>query len=117
MEVQWQKTDDGRWWQWERLAPGQLEGHGVFVIWRNGSGAEVSAVLYVGRGSLREEFTRCRRTATFQNPGDLYVTWAAVDDLRMLDSIAAYLYRQLRPIWGEVVPVVPQMPINLPIRA
>src|SRR5262245_26311011 len=116
MELQWAKTDDGRWWRWQRVEPWNLDGHGVFVIWRNGNGAEVSAVLYVGRGSLRDEVDRCQRSPTFQNPDDLHVTWATVHDLRMLDSIAAYLYRQLRPIWGEVVPVVPQMPINLPIR-
>ena len=117
MEVQWSKADDGRWCQWDTVEPWHLDGHGVFVIWRNGSGVEVSAVLYVGRGQLRDEVARCRRTSWFQNPGDLFVTWATIHDVRTVDSIAAYLYRQLRPIWGEVVPVVPQVPVNLPIRA
>jgi hypothetical protein len=117
MEVQWSKADDGRWWQWESVGPWDLDGHGVFVIWRTGSGVEISAVLYVGRGSLKDEFARCRRISTLQNPDGLYVTWATIHDLRMVDAIAAYLHRELRPIWGEAVPVVPQVPINLPIRA
>jgi hypothetical protein len=117
MEVQWSKADDGRWWQWERVEPWNLDGQGVFVIWRTGRGAEVSAVLYVGRGSLKDEFARCRRSATLQNPDSLRVTWATIHDRRKVDSIASYLYRELRPIWGEVVSVAPQTPINLPIRA
>jgi hypothetical protein len=117
MEVQWSKADDGRWWQWDSVEPWNLDGNGVFVVWRSGSGAEISAVLYVGHGSLKDEFARCRRSSTLQNPDSLRVTWATIHDLRMVDSIASYLYRELRPIWGEVVAVAPQTPINLPIRA
>jgi hypothetical protein len=47
----------------------------------------------------------------------LYVTWASVSDMRMLDSIGAFLYRELRPIWGEVIAMVPPLPVNLPLTA
>ena len=43
------------------------------------------------------------------------VTWATVDDTETLDPIGAYLYQQLRPMWGEVVPFVTPVPVNLPI--
>lgn len=58
---------------------------------RNGSGVKVSAVLYVGRGSLRDEFARRRRDSIFRTEG-LYVTWATVQDMQILDPIGAYLY-------------------------
>ena len=63
----------------------------------------MSGVLYVGRGTLRQEIVDCRRHPVFKDSG-LLVTWAKVDDTREMDSVAAYLYQRLRPIWGEVVP-------------
>jgi hypothetical protein len=116
MPLQWSKTVDGGWWLFDQVSPKQLDTHGVFIAWRNGSGVRVSAVLYVGRGSLRDEFARCRRDPLFRAEG-VYATWAAVHDARMLDPIAAYLYRELRPIWGETVPLVPPLPVNLPLTA
>jgi hypothetical protein len=44
------------------------------------------------------------------------VTWAKVDDLDMIDSVAAYLYQKLRPLWGEIVLVPPQA-VNSPWAA
>jgi hypothetical protein len=85
------------------------------VIWRNGGEGRVSSVLYVGRGSLRDEFARCRRDPLFRTEG-LYVTWANVHDRQMLDPIGAYLYQHLHPIWGEAV-VAPPLPVNLPLTA
>jgi hypothetical protein len=63
----------------------------------------MSGVLYVGRGTLRQEIVDCRRHPVFKDPR-LLVTCARVDDAREIDSVAAYLYQRLRPIWGEVVP-------------
>ena len=35
-----------------------------------------------------------------------------------VDGVAAYLYEQLRPVWGEMVPtIVRRMPVNLPMTA
>ena len=116
MQLQWCKASDGTWWQFDEVTPKQLDAYGVFVAWRNGSDVKVSTVLYVGRGSLRDEFARCRRDPLFRSEG-VYVTWATVYDVRVLDSIAAYLYRELRPLWGEVVPLVPPLPVNLPLTA
>jgi len=112
-QLHWAKRPDGSWWRFADVAPQQLEGPGVFFIWRNGGAAEVSAVLYVGRGGLRDEFARCRRDSLFNSEG-LYVTWAAVHDVRMIDGIGAYLYHQLHPIWGEAVLASPA-PVNLPL--
>ncbi len=115
MHLEWSKRPDGTWWPFVEVGPGQLEGPGVFVIWRNGGATRVSAVLYVGRGYLRDEFARCHRDPIFSREG-LYVTWASLHDMRMLDSVGAYLYHQLRPIWGEAVLAAP-MPVNLPLTA
>jgi hypothetical protein len=72
--------------------------------------------MYVGRGFLRDEFARTRRDPVF-NSEHLYVTWATVPDMRMLDALGAFLYRELRPIWGEVVPMVPPLSCNLPLAS
>jgi hypothetical protein len=116
MQLQWSKAADGTWWQFEHVHPKALNSYGVFVCWHNGSGVQVSAVLYVGRGLLRDEFAKCLRDPLFRSER-VYVTWATVRDASMLDAIAAYLYRELRPIWGEVPPIVPPVPVNLPMWA
>jgi hypothetical protein len=116
VQLQWSKKSDGTWWQFDRVHTRELNSLGVFVCWRNGSGVKMSAVLYVGRGLLRDEFAKCWRDPLFRSEG-VYVTWAPVGDANMLDAIAAYLYRELRPIWGEVPPIVPPIPVNLPIWA
>src|SRR5688572_27637890 len=81
VQLQWSKRPEGSWWLFAEIMPGQLDGPGVFVIWRNGNGAKVSAVLYVGRGSLRDEFARCHRDSIFRAE-ELCVTWATVYDMR-----------------------------------
>jgi hypothetical protein len=115
VQLQWSKADGENWWRFDHVQPAELDAYGVFVIWRNGNGREVSAVMYVGRGSLRDEFARCRRDPLFRSEA-LYVTWAPVADVRLLDSIAAYLYQTLRPIWGDVPPMVQPLRCNLPLR-
>ena len=82
----------------------------------NGGPTQVSAVLYVARGSLRDEYARCRRDPLFHGGSELYTTWSAVST-HLLDPIAAYLYQQLRPLWGEVVPSVSPVAVNLPLSA
>ena len=116
LSLHWSKRPDGGGYLLNDVDLSQLDGHGVFVVWLNGSGVQVSAVLYVGRGDLKYEFARCRRDPLFRSTG-LHVTWAMVNDIRTLDHIGAYLYQQLHPMWGEVVPSVPPLPVNLPITA
>ena len=116
VRLQWFKTAAGNWPAFDDVDPHQLDQYGVFVIWRNGSPARVSAVLYVGRGAIGTELARCRRDSVFRDSRDLYVTWAKVDDLDTIDSVAAYLYQKLRPLWGEIV-LVPPLPVNSPWAA
>jgi hypothetical protein len=116
LRLEWYKRGDGDWCRFDEVELGQLGGHGIFVIWKSGDGGQVSAVLYVGRGSLRDEISKCRRDALFQQSQGLYVTWTSVS-APILEPIAAYVYQQLRPIWGETVPVIPPLPVNLPLSA
>ena len=116
MHLQWFKASAGEWPAFDEVDAEELDHYGVFVIWRNGNAARISSVLYVGRGALRREIGRCQRDAVFRDARDLYVTWAKVDDLEMIDSIAAYLYKKLRPLWGEIVLVPPQA-VNAPWAA
>src|SRR5262245_43003628 len=106
VHLEWFKGAGGQWPAFELVDPYQLE-HGVFVIWRNGNTARVSTVLYVGRGPIKQEIARCQRDPVFRDSRDLYVTWAKVQDLETIDSVAAYLYPRLRPLWGEIVLVPP----------
>jgi hypothetical protein len=115
LQLQWSKRPDGGWYLFNDVDLSQLDGYGVFVIWLNGSGVQVSAVVYVGRGDLKYEFARCRRDPLFRT--GLHVTWANVTDIRTLDHIGAYLYHQLHPLWGEAVPSVPPLAVNLPLTA
>jgi len=116
MQLQWARAADGGWWPFARVEPAHLDSYGVFVVWRNGDGDKVSVVLYIGRGSLRDEFARCHRDPLFRTEG-LYVTWATVRDVRTLDPIAAYLYQHLHPLWGEAVPMASPLPVNVPLTA
>ncbi len=93
----------------------RIDAHGVFVVWRPGNG-RASVVLYVGHGALRHEIAGCRRNPILGDVSDLRITWAEVDP-RDVDAVAAYLYQQLRPLWGEVARPVPVVPVNLPLRA
>ena len=117
LELQWQKHAAGHWCL---LGEADLNGmgnrYGVFIIWRNGDAAKVSAVLYVGRGRLRSELAECRRSPLFSAPR-LLVTWAEVEDPHDLDGVATYLYLQLRPLWGEIMSSALPVPVNLPMTA
>jgi hypothetical protein len=116
MHLEWFKDSAGRWPALADVDSNRLDQYGVFVIWRNGDTARVSAVLYVGRGPLRQEIARCQRDPVFRASQDLYVTWAKVEDLDTIDSVAAYLYQKLRPLWGEIV-LVPPLAVNPPWAA
>jgi len=116
VHLQWFKTPGGEWPAFDEIDPEQLDPYGVFVIWRNGNAAKVSAVLYVGRGPIRQALSRCRRDPVFRDSRDLRVTWAKVDDFDTIDAVAAYLYQKLRPLWGEVV-LVPPLAVNPPWAA
>ena len=117
LELQWQKQAAG---DWCLLGDADLNAlgnrYGVFIIWRNGDAAKVSAVLYVGRGRLKSELAECRRSPLFSAP-KLRVTWAEVEDPHDLEGVATYLYQQLRPIWGEIMSASLPVPVNLPATA
>lgn len=116
VHLEWYKGAGGEWPAFEFVDSHHLDQHGVFVIWRNGNTDRVSAVLYVGRGAIRQEIARCQRDPVFRDARNLHVTWAKVDDLDSIDSVAAYLYQRLRPLWGEVV-LVPPLAVNPPWAA
>ncbi|HUQ51973.1 MAG TPA: hypothetical protein VM692_07110 [Gammaproteobacteria bacterium] len=99
------------------IEPVCVDGFGVFVVWRPGDYGRAPAVLYVGRGALRQEIADCRRDPTMNNAQGLRITWAKVDPCDA-DGVAEYLYQQLRPLWGDVLRsrAAPQQ-VNLPMTA
>jgi hypothetical protein len=117
LELQWQKHAAGHWCLLSEADLNAMNGrYGVFIIWRDGDAAKVSAVLYVGRGRLKAELAECRRSPLFSAPR-LRVTWAEVEDPQDLEGVATYLYQQLRPIWGEILSSALPLRVNLPKTA
>jgi len=117
LQLRWHQHSAGNWCLLNEVDVNTLgSGYGVFVIWRNGGAAKMSAVLYVGRGSLRSELAERRRSPLF-TAARLRVTWAEVEDARDLDGVATYLYQQLRPMWGEIMSSANPRPVNLPLTA
>ena len=116
VQLQWHKRADSEWWLLQEVELASIEPHGVFVVWRPGDKGRTSVVLYVGRGALWPEIGKCRRDPVIGISADLRITWAAVDP-RDSDGVAAYLYQQLRPLWGEVPLPVPAQRVNLPLTA
>ena len=119
MQLQWQRGPAGEacvldQFDLDTISPDAS--HGVFVIWRSGVSTKSSVVLYVGRGILRKEIADCRRDPLIRGELGLRVTWASVD-LPSVDGVAAYLGEQLRPVWGEMVPAVQPIHVNLPATA
>ena len=119
LQLQWFKCAAGQWCRLGDVDLNDVDGFGVFVVWRGGDVGRASAVLYVGRGALKQEIAGCRRDPIMaNNSGDgLRLTWAKVDP-RDVDAVASYLYQQLRPLWGRVqhTPAGPR-PVNLPLTA
>jgi hypothetical protein len=117
LTLQWSKCANGEWCLLEAVDTARIGGHGVFIVWRSGGdGSGAPAVLYVGSGDLRHEIGVRRRDPVLSATPNAYVTWATVDP-RDVGGVAAYLYQQLRPLWGEVPSPVAQQPVNLPLRA
>jgi hypothetical protein len=118
VQLEWQKGPAGEACLLDRLDVsliGQADApYGVFVIWRSGVSTKSSVVLYVGRGILRREIADCRRDPLIRGELGLQVTWASVD-VPSAEAVAAYLGEQLQPVWGEMVPGVQPMPVNLPV--
>jgi hypothetical protein len=119
LQLQWSKCAGGDWCRLDDLDVTEIDGFGVFVVWRAGDFGRTSAVLYAGRGALRQEIADCRRHPIMSNKNSdgLRITWARVDP-RDVDGVAAYLYQQLRPLWGEVLrSAAAPRPVNLPLTA
>jgi hypothetical protein len=92
-----------------------IAGYGVFVLWRPGDDGRAFTALYVGSGPLRHEIADCRRDPVIVATPGVRITWAKVD-LRDVAGVAAYLCRQLHPLWGEMPRAVAGRPVNLPLQ-
>jgi hypothetical protein len=113
LQLQWAKGAGAEWCLLDEVDVTDVE-HGVFVVWRPGDFARAPVVLFVGRGPLREKIADCRRDPILRGSTGLRITWAKVDP-RDVDGVAAYLYQQLRPLWGEVPRSAALRPVNLPL--
>jgi hypothetical protein len=117
LQLQWFKCAGDQWCRLDEAALRLVDSFGVFIVWRSSELNRAPIVLYVGHGFLPDALAKCRRDPLFRDAGDLLVTWAAVRDSEAIEGIAAYLYRQLRPIWGEVLPSAHPVHVNLPLTA
>ena len=117
LQLQWAKCAGAEWCLLDKVEITESDQYGVLVVWRPGDLAHAPVVLYVGRGALRQKIEDCRRDPVMRGSTGLRITWAKVDP-RDVDGVAAYLYQQLRPLWGEVLrSAVAPRPVNLPLTA
>jgi hypothetical protein len=114
LQLQWVKCAGAEWCLLDEVDVATIDDHGVFIVWRPGDVACAPVVLYVGGGPLRQKIEGCRGAPIMRGAQGLRVTWARVDP-RDVDAVGAYLYRQLRPLWGEVVRAAAPRPVNLPL--
>jgi len=114
LQLQWAKCAGAEWCLLDAVAVSEIDQYGVFVVWRSGDLAHAPVVLYVGRGPLRQKIEDCRRDPVMRGSMGLRITWAKVDP-RDVDGVAAYLYQQLRPLWGDVLRSGAPRPVNLPM--
>jgi hypothetical protein len=112
--LQWSKCARREWCLLDEVDLAEVDGYGVMAVWRASEFGRASVMLYVGHGQLRQQMETCRRDPVFRTSSNLRVTWARVDP-RDADGVAAYLYQQLRPLWGEVVHEEAPRPVNLPL--
>ena len=113
LRLQWYKCAGGEWCRLDEVGPHDIDDYGVFVVWQPGGERRAPAVLYIGSGILRQEIAKYRRDHIAGGTPDQRLTWATVDPLDA-DGVAAYLYQQLRPFWGEWPRLVAVRPVNLP---
>jgi hypothetical protein len=116
LQLQWSRCAGTEWCLLQQVDLAAVDDSGVVVVWRPGDKARASGVLFVGSGSLREQIASCQRDPVLASADGLRVTWAKVDPSDVA-GVAAYLYQQLRPLWGEVPELVPARAVNLPLQA
>jgi hypothetical protein len=116
LQLKWHKCAGTEWCLLQQVDTSAVDELGVLVVWRPGDNGRAPAVLFVGSGSLRQEIANARRDPVLGAAEGLRVTWAEVGP-RDVAGVAAYLYQQLRPLWGEVPHPVPARPVNLPLQA
>jgi hypothetical protein len=86
--------------------------YGVYIIWHGGSNP---AVVYVGKGYIKERLAEHRNNPPIQKYEHLglYVTWAAVAAADR-DGVEAYLANNWRPKVGESHPTAVPVEVNSP---
>ncbi len=114
LQLQWMKCAGAEWCLLDEVELTHIDEYGVFVVWRPGDVGRAPVVLYVGRGPLRQAIADCRRDPIMRGSTGLRITWAKVDP-HDVDGVGAYLYQQLRPLWGEVPRSGAPRPVNLPL--
>jgi hypothetical protein len=84
---------------------------GVYVIW---SGNNMSNIISVGQGIIREKIIEMQIDKTVQESGpDLYVTWAAVPNVS-LEGVEAFLCSELHPKVHHTKKSIELINVNLP---
>ena len=86
--------------------------HGIYIIWHGGPHP---AVVYIGRGNIKNRLAEHRNDQRIQRYAslDLYVTWAMVG-VQHRDGIEAYLASFWRPIVGERYSSASPIVVNSP---
>ena len=101
VQLQWNKCAGAEWCLLDEVDLARVDAYGVFVVWRPGDMAARPSCSTSAAAHCAKRSTTCRRDPVIGSSTGLRITWAKVDP-RDVDGVAAYLYQQLRPLWGEV---------------
>jgi len=111
--VHWAKSAAGHWYAFETLDLFHAKGSGVYVIWYD---AARPASVCVGHGVIASRLTDRRSdrgVLMYRRLGRLYVTWAELPQC-FQHGAARYLTEKLQPPFGDMLLLIPPIPIELP---
>ena len=89
---------------------------GVYILWQQPN--SYSKIIYAGQGWIKHRFSTHRgdpRIVKYSRSGHpLYVAWAEVPDINLVDGIENYIHDSLNPLEVRLSPRANPVLVNLP---
>lgn len=98
-----------------------VDDHGVYVIWCESD--QGSQAIHVGQVSEPERDFKARflehrnddHVKKYRHHGQVYVSWAPVNEPYKINGIERFLFDELVPLEGQRAPIAKPVAVNLPI--
>lgn len=89
---------------------------GVYILWQQPN--SYSKIIYAGQGWIKHRFSAHRRDYRITKHHSLrkpiYVAWAEVPDIELVDGIENYIHDSLNPLEVRSSPRANPVSVNLP---